>query len=482
MCGIVGIFSFNKNHNVVPDLVKTLMDLQNRGQLSAGITTYNANRKRILQTYKSNGKVDEVFRTNHKAHLQYLQKKYSGTVGIGHVRYATSGSDSGTLAQPFERPHGRLSKWFSIAYNGNLANYSKLKDQLDSVGYNMTYDSDTEVIMHYLSREMQTKTPTDKLKFREILQTLDNEFDGAWNLCFLNAQGRFFASRDKYGFHPLRYGTTKDTVVVASESNVFDNLQIKSYDVPPGCAIAIDIENSGYNILKFAEKKPAHCFFEHIYFGNSSSQMDNLSLYKTRNEIGNQLSREETHLYDPFDYIVVPVPETSFLAANSFANGLRLPYEQAIIKNHQVGRTFIESKNRSERIRMKFSFIKEVLKGKKIFLVDDSIVRGSTLKELVAILKGWCEVKEVHIRIGCPPITHPCFYGIDFPTQQELYAGKSSPCADDFNADSLHYITLQGLMNSINKSTDELCTACITGKYPTEFGQNRILQMETNAQ
>lgn len=474
MCGIVGIFSFDKDRNVVPELVKALMDLQNRGQLSAGITTYNENRKRILQTYKDNGKVDDVFRTNHKEKLQHIKNTYAGNIGIGHVRYATSGDDSDTLAQPFERPHGRLSKWFSIAYNGNLANYSSLKSQLESVGYNMTYDSDTEVIMHYLSREMQTKTPTDALNFEDILRKLDGEFDGAWNLCFLNAQGRFFASRDKHGFHPLVYGMTKDYLVVASESSVLDNLQIKSFDVPPGCAISVDMPNKWWHIHKFAEAERKHCFFEYIYFGNSGSKMDDVSLYHTRTAIGEALAQEETEFYDPFDQVVVPVPETSFIAANSYANSLRLPYEQAIIKNHQIGRTFIESTNRRERVRMKFSFIKEVLKGKTVFLVDDSIVRGSTLKELVAILKDWCEVREVHIRIGCPPIIKPCYYGIDFPTEQELYAGSTAPNADDFNADSLHYLTLEGLMNSIRKKENQLCTACITGKYPTPYGLTRI--------
>ena len=172
------------------------MDLQNRGQLSAGITTFNQDRKRILQTYKDNGKVDEVFRINHKYKLENLKNSYSGNIGIGHTRYATSGDDSDSLAQPFERPHGRLSKWFSIAYNGNLANYDKLKNQLEKVGYNMTYDSDTEIIMHYLSRDMQKNSPKDNIDFKNLLSELDLEFDGAWNLCFVNAEGKFFASRD----------------------------------------------------------------------------------------------------------------------------------------------------------------------------------------------------------------------------------------------------------------------------------------------
>ena len=174
MCGILGIYSFNKSRNVVPDLIKGLMDLQNRGQLSAGITTFNDTRKRILQTYKENGKVDEVFRINHKSKFDNIKASYAGHAGIGHTRYATSGDDSDILAQPFERPHGRLSKWFSIAFNGNIANYVSLKKQLNDVGYNMTYDSDTEIIMHYLSREINLDIPVE-----ESLARLATEFDGA---------------------------------------------------------------------------------------------------------------------------------------------------------------------------------------------------------------------------------------------------------------------------------------------------------------
>jgi len=325
LCGIIGIYSFNKQANVFPRLVKGLMDLQNRGQLSAGITTYNHTRKRILQTYKENGKVDEVFRINHKYKLKNIANTYSGHIGIGHTRYATSGDDSDTLAQPFERPHGRLSKWFSIAYNGNLSNYSQLKTELEKVGYNMTYDSDTEIIMHYLSRDMQKNSPQDEINFKKLLQDLNQEFDGAWNLCFVNAEGKFFASRDPNGFHPLCYGVGEDFVIVASESSVINNLHLKAYDIQPGSILTIEPNENNFKIINFANAKKSFCFFEYIYFANTSSIFDDVSVYTTREKIGEQLAIEEEHDITDTNTIVVPVPDTSYVAASQYAAKLNLP-------------------------------------------------------------------------------------------------------------------------------------------------------------
>ena len=468
MCGIVGIYSFDKSRNVMPLLMKSLMDLQNRGQLSSGITTYSDERKRVLQTYKSNGKVDEVFRINHKNKLANLTYNYSGHIGIGHTRYATSGDDSDSLAQPFERPHGKLSKWFSIAFNGNLANYDHLKLKLESNGYNMTYDSDTEIIMHYLSKDMPYESIDN---ITHSLNNLSTEFDGAWNLCFVNAEGKFFASRDQHGFHPLSYGVGDGFIIVASESTVISNLHLEAYDIQPGSVLITD--GNGFDIISYTRANKSFCFFEYIYFANNSSVQDQVSTYSTREKIGENLASEETLDTNDKEYIVVPVPDTSYVAGSQYANMLNLPYTLAIVKNHQVGRTFITGQDRMSKIKMKFSFIKEKLKGKRIILIDDSIVRGSTLKGLVKILKEWCEVEEVHVRIGCPPIIAPCFYGIDFPTIDELYAGNTLPNEKDFDADSLRYISMNGLLNSISKDANELCKSCISNEYPTLIGKER---------
>ena len=473
MCGIVGIYSKDKTKNVYPLVVKALLDLQHRGQLSAGITSYDPERKRILQTHKDNGKVHEVFQIDHQYKSHKLLCDYGGHAAIGHTRYATSGNNGDQLAQPFERPHGRKSKWFSLAFNGNLANYSKLKFDLEEVGYNMTYDSDTEVIMHHLSREVQSHKPREDLDFVEIFKNLLVDFDGSWNIAFLNADGKMVAVRDPSGLKPMCYGFSNDGLLVfASERVVLSNLQIESQDLKPGEMIIADGDT--FSIKKYTEtEKTSYCFFEWIYFAHLASVMDGESSYHVRERIGEELAKEETLDLVDDDWIVVPVPDSSYIAGSKYAQEKSLPYVQGLLKNHSVGRTFIDNTNRQYNIQLKFTHLKEALRGKKVILVDDSIVRGTTMKMLVKNLKEWSEVEEVHLRIGCPPITSPCSYGIDFPTIEELYAGNRSPDSTDFGADSLNYLSLNGLMSALGKDRDDLCAACLTSEYPTPEGTLR---------
>ena len=452
MCGIVGVYSLkDTTKNVYPLVVRGLLDLQHRGQLSAGITSYNPERKRILQTHKDNGKVHEVFQINHPYKSKKLSSDYGGHVAIGHTRYATSGNNEDQLAQPFERPHGSNSKWFSLAFNGNLANYAQLKSGLEKVGYNMTYDSDTEVIMHFLSREVQSHKPEEELNFKEIFKNLLTDFDGSWNIAFLNADGKMVAVRDPLGLKPMCWGVSKDDVLVfSSESVVLSNLQIESHDLKPGEMLIIEgaKEHSHTNkvsVVPYTAPVPSsYCFFEWIYFGHLASVIDGESTYHVRERIGEELAKEETLQLEENGWIVVPVPESSYVAGAKFAQVTGMPFVQGLLKNHSVGRTFIDNTNRQHNISLKFTHLKEVLQGKKVILIDDSIVRGSTMKALVTNLKEWSGAKEVHLRIGCPPITSPCFYGIDFPTIKELYAGSNKPNSKDFNADSLKYLSLKG--------------------------------------
>ncbi len=476
MCGVIGAYSLkDKTKNVYPLIVRGLLDLQHRGQLSAGITSYNQNRKRILQTHKDNGKVHEVFQINHHYKSKKLLEDYSGHAAIGHSRYATSGDNGDQLAQPFERPHGRKSKWFSLAFNGNLANYDKLKHGLEDVGYNMTYDSDTEVIMHFLSREVQAHKPWEELNFIDIFRNLLKDFDGSWNIAFLNADAKMVAVRDPLGLKPMCYGVTEDDVLVfASESVVLSNLQIEPIDLKPGEMIIADAD--GYRVVNYIDsKRTSYCFFEWIYFGHLASVMDGESVYNVRENIGKQLAIEETVKFNG-DYIVVPVPESSYVAGAKYARETHIPFVQGLLKNHSIGRTFIDNTNRTYNIQLKFTHLREVLRDKKVILIDDSIVRGTTMQALVTNLKEWSGVKEVHLRIGCPPITSPCFYGIDFPTIEELYTGTSKPNADDFGADSLQYLSLDGMVKALNKEVSELCMACLTSKYPTQEGTLRYEQ------
>jgi len=488
MCGVLGIYSLKDNtRNVYPLVVKGLLDLQHRGQLSAGITSYNPERKRILQTHKKNGKVHDVFEVSHRYKSKRLLEDYSGHAAIGHTRYATSGDNEDQLAQPFERPHGRKSKWFSLAFNGNLANVDKLKNGLEEVGYNMTYDSDTEVIMHFLSREVQSHKPWEELNFVDIFKNLLKDFDGSWNIAFLNADGKMVAVRDPLGLKPMCYGVKDDILVFASESVVLANLQIEAINLKPGEMIIAD--DGDFTVKSYVDKEAeakkrlfhnfkentSYCFFEWIYFAHLASVMDGESVYHVRENIGKELAKEETLNYNEGDdWIVVPVPDSSYVAGAKFAQEANIPFVQGLLKNHSVGRTFIDNTNRTYNIQLKFTHLKDVLQDKKILLVDDSIVRGTTMRALVTNLKEWSGAKEVHLRIGCPPITSPCFYGIDFPTISELYAGEKTPEASDFNADSLHYLSLDGLLNALNKNRDQLCTACLTSEYPTQEGKARF--------
>ena len=482
MCGIVGAYSLkDKTKNVYPLIVRGLLDLQHRGQLSAGITSFNPERKRILQTHKKNGKVHEVFDINHRYKSKRLLEDYSGHAAIGHTRYATSGNNEDQLAQPFERPHGRKSKWFSLAFNGNLANYAHLKSGLEEVGYNMTYDSDTEVIMHFLSREVQSHKPWEDLNFKEIFKNLLTDFDGSWNIAFLNADGKMVAVRDPLGLRPMCWGVSKDDVLVfSSESVVLSNLQIEAHDLNPGEMIIVEgAEGNSYDnkvsIVPYTSPiSTSYCFFEWIYFGHLASVIDGESTYNVRERIGEGLAKEETLQLEENGWIVVPVPESSYVAGAKYAQVTGIPFVQGLLKNHSVGRTFIDNTNRQYNISLKFTHLKEIIQGKKVILIDDSIVRGTTMKALVTNLKEWSGAKEVHLRIGCPPITSPCFYGIDFPTIKELYAGANTPNPKDFNADSLKYLSFSGLIGAVNKKKEDLCMACITSKYPTQEGTSRF--------
>jgi len=485
-CGIAAVY-IRKNgdsaNKALFYLYKLLLNLQNRGQLSAGITTFNPNRLQILDTYKDLGHVNEVFRTSNKEKSFSIFKRYAGSKGIGHVRYATSGSEDIGVAQPFERHHGRKWKWFSFGFNGNLANYHELKQKiLDTGEYHLTYDNDTEILMHYLSFELKSKKP-DMVK---VFSNLSKKIDGCYNIAFINALGEIIVSRDPHGFRPLAYGFSKDKNVfmAASESNALLNCGIKNIrHLEPGHLI--HIEGDKVRIKKYAAKKRiAHCMFEWVYFSNVSSVLDNHSVYNTRTRLGKELAKLETQKLDK-DFIVVPVPDTAKASGDSFAFDLGLPSREGIIRNRYVGRTFIEGSSRYERVQNKYTALRRVLQGKKVLLVDDSIVRGNTTKQLVRYLKEEGKANEVHLRISCPPIRGPCFYGIDMSTVSELLVPRfekkplteniskkvCAKIAKDLGADSLIYQTIEGLVRAIKIPKNKLCMACIDGNYPTPCGK-----------
>ncbi|MDH5752138.1 MAG: amidophosphoribosyltransferase [Deltaproteobacteria bacterium] len=492
-CGIVAIYHFGngRGSNVSSGVVRALLDMQNRGQLSAGLTSYNPQRNRILQTHKDLGTVHEVFRLHNPRKSRALMEEYGGLAAIGHNRYATSGDNDDHNAQPFERVHGRKWKWFAIAFNGNLANYDQLKKELEDHGYHITYHSDTEVMMHYFNHEMRGD---DRPDFNTLFSNLANFFDGSFNIAFLNAEGDLVVIRDPLGIKPLCYSYVDETLIVASESVVMHNLNIDISDihmVKPGEMIIANQE--GFRIERYAKDRGSrYCFFEWVYFANLSSSMEGRSVYQVRSDIGRELAMMEKER-DTVGSLVASVPETATTAAAAFGYHMGLPVVSGLLRNRYVGRTFIDGVTRSESIRMKFTPLQEILQGRRVYLVDDSLVRGTTLKTVISILKERGKASEVHVRIGCPPVMGPCFYGIDMPTVKELFAPHFMKGEENFNqaggpvppdilkrmeqelgADSLGYLSLEGLVKAVGLPREDLCLACLDNNYPTPAGEERF--------
>ncbi len=486
-CGVAALYALK---NGVPDpecdiarlMPRVLLDMQMRGELSAGITSYDPSRRRLLATYKQLGTVNEAFRLGRAGQAEKVLASVRGCAAIGHVRYATCGSDDRDYAQPFERPHGRVYKWFAFAFNGQLANYALLKDRLKKQkGYHVVLDTDTEIIMHYLSRELvgEEKPPVEK-----VFGNLSREFDGAYSLAFLNAEGDLVVARDPRGVKPLCYGIKEDLFAAASESTALTNLGFKEvFSLQPGCLILV--ARDGISIRRFADSpRRSACFFEWVYFANAGSTIDGCSVYFARNRLGKILADIETVPKDD-DLIVVPVPDTAKAAADGMAYHLGVPVLEGLLRNRYIGRTFIKGAGRGQAVSMKYTPIREVLEGKRVLLVEDSIVRGTTLKYLIGHMRERGRPKEVHLRIAAPPILYPCFYGIDMSTVDELFARKHVAVIEDeipdpirkimateLGADSLRYLPRQRIPVAIGLPGKDLCMACIDARYPTEYGQH----------
>lgn len=489
-CGIAGVYYLpgRGRSSLVPAgngqevsrlIPRMLLDLQNRGQLAAGISTYRPERDQLLCTYKEIGSVIEAFRMNHRGKFESIMAELAGPAAIGHVRYATCGKDDRSHAQPFERFHGCKWKWFSFAFNGQLANFSDLAAELlDKEDYHLTRGTDTEIIMHYLSYELRNDRPDLVRMFRNLTQ----KFDGAYNLLYLNAMGEMVALRDPLGIRPLCYAVDGPLVALASESVALLNLGFESVEsMEPGQILAIQ---DGQIRLDYVSrsKRRAHCFFEWIYFANVASVLDGASVYQTRSRLGVELARTETLVPDQ-DTIVVPVPDTAKAAADAMAFELRCPSVEGLIRNRYVGRTFIQGEDRGDRARLKYTPLRQVLEGKRVLLVEDTIVRSTTMKSLIRHMREKGGAKEIHVRVACPPIVAPCFYGIDMSTVSELFAPKflsddltlteeaQQRMAEALEADSLRYLPVESLARAIGIDEERLCRACVTGDYPTPKGR-----------
>src|SRR5437773_719165 len=471
-CGIAAIYHFHSQNpsrlaplagqeQVSRLMPRMLLDLQNRGQLAAGFTTYNPRREKLLDTYKQIGAVIEAFRLNHQAKRESIMRQYGGRAAIGHVRYATCGATDVSYAQPFERHHGCKWKWFSFAFNVQLANFAELRDELLTLAdYHLTRDTDTEVIMHYLAHELRGDDRPDLV---DVFRNLSQRFDGAYNIVFLNAMGDMAIVRDPKGFRPLCYAQEGPLFAAASESVALLNLGFREvHSLEPGTMIVI--QNDQLRHERFAARaKPAHCFFEWIYFASVASTLDERSVYLTRAALGKELAKQERSLGKvPLnkDTIVVPVPDTGKAAADAMAFELGVPSVEGLIRNRYIGRTFIEGQNRAERVQLKYTPLREVLAGKRVLLIEDTIVRSTTMKTLLRDLRERGGAREIHVRVACPPIMAPCFYGIDMSTMRELFAPRfvhgERPTLEDqqamaaaLGADSLFYLPLEAIARCI---------------------------------
>ncbi|MFK8112266.1 MAG: amidophosphoribosyltransferase [Rubripirellula sp.] len=471
-------------------LPRMLLDIQNRGQLAAGMSSYDPDNPKLIKTQKDVGTVTEVFRLNHRAKAESMMRSLAGRASIGHVRYATCGQDDRSYAQPFVRKHIHKRKWFSFCFNGQLSNYSILKERLLADGdHHLSLDTDTEIILHEFAR-LLSQSP-ERIEWTEVLRQATANFDGAYSLALMTAEGEMIVARDPLGIKPMCYVNEGPLFAAASESVALLNLgfedeQIKSLE--PGCAIIVD-PKTGFRIERFApEMKPAHCFFEWIYFANVASTLDDQSVYLSRTKLGEELATAEKKLglldLDPEDTIIVPVPDTSKAAADSMAFELAIPSREGLIRNRYAGRTFIEAgRARKAKAATKYTPLREVLQGKRVILVEDSIVRSTTMNVLLDRIRDVGGAREIHVRVACPPIIAPCFYGIDMSTVDQLIAPKYFPngeltdesqqrLADDLGADSLRYLPVEAISRAIGKPADHLCQACVTGQYPTDCGQH----------
>lgn len=470
---------------------RMLLDIQNRGQLSAGMTSFNPDRGQLIDTYRELGSVSEVFRLNHQAKAENLMSQYVGPAAIGHVRYATCGKEDRSYAQPFERHHLQKRKWFSFGFNGQLANYPQLRDQLLSEDeHHLARTTDTEIFMHEISRDLAGDRRPSLV---EMMRSVASRLDGAYSIALLNALGEMLVARDPLGVKPVSWAFDGSLLAAASESVALLNLgyppeQIKSLE--PGEALAV--MDGQLHVERFAESpRRAHCFFEWIYFANVASRMEGRSVYLTRKALGEELARLETLPIDPHnpengdgDTIVVPVPDTSKAAADAMAYQLKVPSVEGLIRNRYSGRTFIEGgDSRQAKVASKYTPLRDVLEGKRVLLVEDSIVRSTTMRVLIDRLRDVGRAREIHVRVACPPIVAPCFYGIDMSTIGELFApefldgplaateANFAAMADELGADSLRYLPIDSIARAIGRPAGDLCQACLTGDYPTPCGQ-----------
>lgn len=447
-CGVFGIWGHAEASKIT---YLGIHALQHRGQESAGICTLDNGR---IHTHKQMGLVADIFGAD-------ALKTLVGNAAIGHVRYSTTGSSQLRNAQPIAVDYSRGT--LAMAHNGNLVNARRIRDELEAHGsiFNSTVDS--EVIVHLMAKAIHVEHEEEAL-----IEAL-KEVRGAYSLVVLTDRG-LMAVRDPNGFRPLCLGRLGDAWVVASETCAFDIIDAKyERDVEPGELLVIN-DKGVRSIKPFAKAKCAQCIFEYIYFARPDSRIYSTSVQKVRKSLGHILAQEHPVEAD----LVVPVPDSSNIAATGYAAESKVPYELGLIRNHYIGRTFIEPNQaiRDFGARLKYNPVREALEGKRVVLVDDSIVRGTTMRKIVKMMRN-AGAKEVHLRITSPPIVSPCFYGMDFPSRNELIAATHTleEITKYLRVDSLAYLSVEGMMKAVEGTPQGHCAACFTKNYPVEFDE-----------
>ncbi len=476
-CGVFAVLNHENAANIV---YLGLYALQHRGQESAGIASVSSDRRRSetnigeasgassgtgeqiiapgapqIHSEKEMGYVAEIF-------TEERLRRLPGDIAIGHVRYSTAGGSMLCNAQPLVASTSKGP--IALAHNGNLVNGADIRRRLEADGAIFNTMSDTEVIVHLIARSKESG-------LEAALVDALSQVKGAYSIVLL-APGRVYAARDSYGFRPLVLGRLGDSIVVSSETCAFDLIEAETIrEVRAGEVIAIECAEPVPRVRvvhEFAGPREARCIFEHVYFARPDSVIFGNNVAEVRKRFGAQLAREH-----PVDAdVVIPVPDSGVFAALGYAHESGIPFEFGLVRNHYVGRTFIEPKQsiRSFGVKVKLNPVREIVAGKRIVLIDDSIVRGTTSKKIVRMLKDF-GAREVHMRISSPPTTGPCYYGIDTPQRRELIASAQS--VDEIRtfieADSLGYLSEEGMLAAVRNDDDPrrlYCTACFTGKYP----------------
>ena len=453
-CGVFGIFGHPEAANMT---YLGLYALQHRGQESAGIA---ASDNQIVRLSRAMGYVADVFDSETLSAL-------TGSMAVGHVRYSTAGESRVANAQPFliDCSHGQMA----ICHNGNLVNASELKDMLVGQGSIFQSSTDTEVVLHLYAR-------SKKATVEDAVVDAVSQVQGAFSFVMMT-RDQLIAVRDPHGFRPLALGRLDDAYVVCSETCAMDLIGATYVrDIEPGEIFIVDAKGAR-SIRPFPPAHLAHCVFEHVYFSRPDSYVFGKSVNEVRTNLGRVLAREQGVPAD----VIVPVPDSGVCAAMGFADESKIPLRMGLILNHYVGRTFIppQSAIRYFGVKVKLNPVRSILDGRRVVLVDDSLVRGTTSRKIVKMVRA-AGAREVHVRISCPPTISPCFYGVDTPRRSELIAATHTldEITTYLDADSVGYLSLEGLMASVGTGSASYCSSCYTGHYPVSFPRDEAMYLQ----